>query len=493
MINGIELRVHAGAPTSRADDDTYRAQAVSYLLSHHHVSLRWLLKSNADDGRATAYSSIPARQLMSTIKDDTNVPNNTAVFVEDTQLAYTALESQIVLCSQLPGASNSSPDRTAENQRAATPSKRLSTIEFDEASGSGPTESQSSYMRTPLLDRSNKRRRLEPVSGRPGTPKNTEAANLPLTNKSNTGLISVHGPVTSAEPDILPKETHEPSSQLPSSYSLSNTSLGSSSSRRHASLRSISDPGSRSPQASGSLRASRSNSCPSVTGDAKTTSARGPHTQTNENVHLRSPLCISRDNSPSGQDTADHEKGSLKTGTLRLNTHETRDEVVNTKKTKDLAINLEDLPLSIQPPEPTISDDEFTTHITPLLDRLAGLEVARAYRPVSVARKPRTWERGHWLINAASLEHGVQIEFWQKLQEYIGTGSCGWGVWCNREVSSLSRDTEATLGIVRVFCWGEIIQHIYLLLYSVSMSKVRSLGLQWIDAEELVVVQMRGP
>jgi hypothetical protein len=46
---------------------------------------------------------------------------------------------------------------------------------------------------------------------------------------------------------------------------------------------------------------------------------------------------------------------------------------------------------------------------------------------------------------------------------------------------------------VRVFCWGEVVRHVYLMLYVASKSKVRKLGLKWIDAEGEVVVQMRGP
>jgi hypothetical protein len=45
---------------------------------------------------------------------------------------------------------------------------------------------------------------------------------------------------------------------------------------------------------------------------------------------------------------------------------------------------------------------------------------------------------------------------------------------------------------VRVYCWGEVARHVYLMLYVASKSKVRKLGLKWIDADGEVVVQMRG-
>ena len=65
----------------------------------------------------------------------------------------------------------------------------------------------------------------------------------------------------------------------------------------------------------------------------------------------------------------------------------------------------------------------------------------------------------------------------------IGPGRVGWGVWCTREADTL---------VVRVYCWGEVARHVYLMLYVASKSKVRKLGLNWVDADGEVVVQMRG-
>jgi hypothetical protein len=62
----------------------------------------------------------------------------------------------------------------------------------------------------------------------------------------------------------------------------------------------------------------------------------------------------------------------------------------------------------------------------------------------------------------------------------------------SQSVQSDSAEDNLDFGPVRVFCWGEVVMHVYLLLYLSSSSKVRKLGLQWIDAEGLVVVQMQG-
>ena len=91
----------------------------------------------------------------------------------------------------------------------------------------------------------------------------------------------------------------------------------------------------------------------------------------------------------------------------------------------------------------------------------------------------------------------------------------GWGVWCTREAFDeecrpLSASEEGTngggtadldqalqsvtprsagLGRVRVFCWGEVVEHVYLLLYVASRSRIRKVGAVWVDADEEVVIR----
>lgn len=85
----------------------------------------------------------------------------------------------------------------------------------------------------------------------------------------------------------------------------------------------------------------------------------------------------------------------------------------------------------------------------------------------------------------------------------VGSGSLGWGVWvcrgeCAEETQEVGPDgaeretfeSMGRLGPVRVFCWGEVVEHVYLLLYVASRSKIRKLKLIWVDAEEKVVIRM---
>ncbi|KAK4892499.1 hypothetical protein LTR27_008963 [Elasticomyces elasticus] len=146
-----------------------------------------------------------------------------------------------------------------------------------------------------------------------------------------------------------------------------------------------------------------------------------------------------------------------------------------------------DLPLTIQPPEPEVAINEFTTHITPTLSWLASSDrIKDVYTPVSVSRPILPLERGYWLIDPSPWPTEAQIAFWKFLENKVGTGDVGWGVWCLRD-----GDTS-TFGKVQVFCWGEVVKHVYLMLYVASTSRVRKCGLRWVDGEGEVVVRMRG-
>ncbi|KAK3111653.1 hypothetical protein LTR53_012874 [Teratosphaeriaceae sp. CCFEE 6253] len=148
-----------------------------------------------------------------------------------------------------------------------------------------------------------------------------------------------------------------------------------------------------------------------------------------------------------------------------------------------------DLPLMIRPPEPAVSLNSFVTHVTPDLSMLADqLNLSERYIPVLTTRNLRPLERGYWLIETAGWACELQSAFWAFLMSTVGIGKAGWGVWCLRERAHKS---DRGLGKVKVFCWGEVVAHVYLMLYVASSSRVRKNGLQWLDAEEKVVVQMR--
>ncbi|CAG8902740.1 unnamed protein product [Penicillium egyptiacum] len=200
-------------------------------------------------------------------------------------------------------------------------------------------------------------------------------------------------------------------------------------------------------------------------------------------------------------------------------------------------IDLSTLPLEIHPPKPPISTVPFTTHITPTLSMLAErLNPARTYKPSTQTRPLDPLERGYWLVHLAienknqgrdpadllpyqnpKRKHGTTNPtqkptenpnskskentqtwpyplfhvFWSFLSDFVGRdGRAGWGVWCILEAATAPSTRSDTHVSLKVYAWGEVAMHVYLLLYLASERRVRGIGVQWRDAREEVVIQM---
>ncbi|KAK0322843.1 hypothetical protein LTR91_002618 [Friedmanniomyces endolithicus] len=315
----------------------------------------------------------------------------------------------------------------------------------------------------------------------------------------------LHEPTAVQRQSQLSGRTPETTSELPTSYSLSEITSQSSRARLRDSQRSTSDPG---PLGYGGVGDSAEKS-------ARSSSQRGRPTreaaQPEAAGKLIRTLLVDEPRPAVGQGTHEpHVKGTAAPSAVE-----------RTPKRVPVASSLPDVPkaaesdrslpirehlavssfehvlLTIHPPEPAVSLDSFVTHVTPALAWLAGEQsvVRDCYHPVSVSRPMRPLERGYWLVNPSTWTQEVQHKFWKFLESQVGSGDVGWGVWCLREpgqsVLTLPGQGEGGLGLVKVFCWGEVVKHIYLMLYVASNSRVRKIGLQWVDAEEVAVVQMR--
>lgn len=53
-------------------------------------------------------------------------------------------------------------------------------------------------------------------------------------------------------------------------------------------------------------------------------------------------------------------------------------------------------------------------------------------------------------------------------------------------------EAEHELGMVKVFCWGEVVGHIWLLCYVASQARLKRVESQWVDADRDVVVRIQG-
>jgi hypothetical protein len=175
------------------------------------------------------------------------------------------------------------------------------------------------------------------------------------------------------------------------------------------------------------------------------------------------------------------------------------------------------------------------------------LKLTRTFKPRHQTRTLRTLERGYWYLSIDVTETGADrgnghghkdghyIEsngqpkhkdcghsksgngndpwsvrtflcFWDFLSTFISReGRAGWGVWCicDRALSIPSSPISPAQPPVRhesavvkqldvkIYTWGEVAPHIYLLMYLASERKVRSVAnVQWRDANEQAVILM---
>jgi hypothetical protein len=156
--------------------------------------------------------------------------------------------------------------------------------------------------------------------------------------------------------------------------------------------------------------------------------------------------------------------------------------------------------LTIYPlPAPT-STEVTTTFLTVQLANLATEIGYARFRPVIQTREIRKQERGYWGIDIPAGEGGwddrTVEKTWEFLHEYIGRGKAGWGVWCVRDGGNVGEGVEDKRQVQkmgkrwRIYCWGEIVSEVYLLLYLASSRRIRSAGACWFDGGGECVVTM---
>ncbi|KAK1824078.1 hypothetical protein LTR12_001379 [Friedmanniomyces endolithicus] len=620
MVTKIELRVHAGAPSDRRDDDKCRGLAEAYLgFIGRAVSLK--IDSAQDGGQdappvpasdsppdeALAYDALESQLETSSLTIPEVTPlkrplpadfdeasqwpedldrqsprvarssltangpfshQNGSPASEDEESSTSIKSSNPALHApskrpcpqrQVPTASVFKPFQpplkraATEQARAVTPETRTLAPRTGRRIGSGPDHalSQSSCLMTPVLitpkqreqagsgkehavtaqawqafeqthhDGADDYRSLRAVEAsilpdyRERTPRHKSLLPyMPLPEGDRVGLTftgdqheaqHLHGPTAVQRQSQLSGRTPETISELPTSYSLSDITSQSSRARLRDSQRSTSDPG---PLGHGSVGGSVEKSARSSSQPAR------PKIETAqpEAVEKLSRTLLGNEPRPAvGQGTLERlEKVAVATATVERspvrapvasplpNVPKPAEPDRTLPSRADIAVSsFEYLPLTIHPPEPTVSLDSFVTHVTPALAWLAGEQsvVKDCYHPTSVSRIARPLERGYWLVNTSTWTHDVQHKFWSFLENQVVSGDAGWGVWCLRELDQSGNpppgQRQGGLRLVKVFCWGEVVKHVYLMLYVASNSRVRKIGLQWVDAEDVVVVQMR--
>ena len=171
----------------------------------------------------------------------------------------------------------------------------------------------------------------------------------------------------------------------------------------------------------------------------------------------------------------------------------------------------------IQPPPPETSLAGFITHVTSSLTTLASkAPIQTFFCPSCTTRPLRVHERGYWQFTMdKNWSPDLQKSFWKFLENLVGTGRAGWGVWCElygnhlienqlcgnvkdcrkpRGLEESADESKKSLkeAIVKVYCWGEIVPYIYLALFVGSDRRIVQSGAVWVDSASEVVVTMSG-
>ncbi|KAF7508351.1 hypothetical protein GJ744_009342 [Endocarpon pusillum] len=212
------------------------------------------------------------------------------------------------------------------------------------------------------------------------------------------------------------------------------------------------------------------------------------------------------------------------------------------------------LPPSIHAPPPPVGHASYITHLTPSLRTLATrLPLVTSFRPNLVKRNINDLERGYWFLRIpvvrspplhpetesldpsragdGSKDRGRGrdkgkarirgqpwsessfLSFWTTLAQFVQSGQAGWGVSVYREDPQPAlpkqsgsrpmsepetneadpREAEETGKmevVLKVTCWGEILPHIYLLIWVLSDKRTEAVEMEWRDAGEEAVVEV---
>jgi hypothetical protein len=170
--------------------------------------------------------------------------------------------------------------------------------------------------------------------------------------------------------------------------------------------------------------------------------------------------------------------------TTQHNTSESNSEHESNKH--DQFIDFTKFPFSVLAPEPKIgitSPGTLPSQITPYLATIKTQSPTQ-FKPIKKLRSPAPDTRGWWSIDCSQWPAQTQKDFWDAICELLTDGRLGWATSLHREIGA------QTLGEIRLYCWGELVEHMWLVLWLCSKGEVEGAGLKWFDAWKTAVFEM---
>ena len=145
------------------------------------------------------------------------------------------------------------------------------------------------------------------------------------------------------------------------------------------------------------------------------------------------------------------------------------------------------IPFSAFPPAPKVSTTRPGKLPLQVTKHLAAIRAQNPLRfnPSIKLRVLDLDERGYWSVNCSNWAAKLQFDFWSSLSEDVISGRLGWGTTLHRTSQS-----SATLGQVRLYCWGETVEHLWLTLWLCSHGEISGSGSKWYDADNIVVFEV---
>ncbi|KAF2030012.1 hypothetical protein EK21DRAFT_66474 [Setomelanomma holmii] len=145
------------------------------------------------------------------------------------------------------------------------------------------------------------------------------------------------------------------------------------------------------------------------------------------------------------------------------------------------------LPTDAYPPAPKITVECPGKLPSQITKHLAAIKVQnpKRFKPSAKRRAPKHDDRGYWMVDCSGWPTSLQHEFWTALCENVASGRLGWGTTLHRENSS-----SDSLGVVRLYSWAEVVEHMWLLLWLCSRGHIAGSSSRWIDADGKAVFEV---